>query len=108
MNAATRLIPVTDAQPGMLIHHIRTRATSGYYEVVAAKTLFGGATSIRIKAVSRSGVEFTAGVIYDAEETVEVVEVDPMYSLPPHLREKEYQNEFMRNMEIDWEKVNSK
>ena len=35
-------------------------------------------------------------------------EIDRMYLLPAHLREKEYQNDFMRGLEADWEKNTSK
>ena len=67
-------IAAVNVQPGQFIHHRRTRVTAGVYEVVSVKALCCGATSLSIRVMSRNGVEFAAGVIYNAGELVEVME----------------------------------
>lgn len=69
----SHFIDASEVQPLMMIRHHQTHGGAGDYEVISVKEVFGGATSIQIKAVSDGGIEFKHSVLYFAGKTVEVV-----------------------------------
>lgn len=69
----SRCIPASQVQPGQWIHHKKTRATEGNYEVVEVTPVFGCWTMIHVNVVSRGGQKFVHALTYRPDETVEVI-----------------------------------
>lgn len=73
LSIQSRCIPVSNIRAGAWVHHKQTRGSEGDYQVISVKSLGLGWISITVKAFSRSGECFEAGLLYRPGEKIEVL-----------------------------------